>query len=101
MSGKHRSNETAAAKPAPPRPAFAGRTRSPCISVCRIDPDDGRCVGCQRTIDEIASWGAMTPEQRVEVWRLIAERREAKAAEARTAKTGAAAREPAPERERR
>lgn len=62
----------------PPRPAFAGRTRSPCISVCRIDPDDGLCVGCLRTIDEIANWGAMPPEQRVEVWRLIAERREAK-----------------------
>lgn len=61
------------------RPAFAGKVRSPCISVCRIDPADGLCVGCQRTIDEIADWGAMTPAQRVEVWRLIAERREAKA----------------------
>jgi len=59
------------------RPAFAGKVRSPCISVCRIDPADGLCVGCQRTIDEIAGWGAMTPAQRVEVWRLIAERREA------------------------
>ena len=35
-------------------------------------------MGCLRTIDEIANWGAMPPEQRVEVWRLIAERREAK-----------------------
>ncbi|MFP5407012.1 MAG: DUF1289 domain-containing protein [Gammaproteobacteria bacterium] len=62
------------------RPAFAGRARSPCISVCRIDPADALCVGCQRTIDEIAGWGAMTPGQRVEVWRLIAERRAAAAA---------------------
>lgn len=62
----------------PLRPAFAGRTRSPCISVCRIDPADGLCEGCLRTIDEIANWGAMPPEQRVEVWRLISERREAK-----------------------
>jgi len=60
------------------RPAFAGKVRSPCISICRIDPADGLCVGCQRTIDEIADWGAMTPARRVEVWRLIAERREAK-----------------------
>jgi predicted Fe-S protein YdhL (DUF1289 family) len=67
----------AAAPAQPPRPAFAGRTRSPCISVCRIDPADGLCVGCQRTIDEIAGWGAMSPEQRMEVWRLIAERRAA------------------------
>lgn len=61
--------------PAPPPPAFAGRTRSPCISVCRIDPVDGLCIGCHRTPDEIASWGAMTPEQRVVVWELIGKRR--------------------------
>jgi predicted Fe-S protein YdhL (DUF1289 family) len=60
-----------------PPPAFAGRRRSPCISVCRIDPEDGLCIGCQRTIDEIAGWGTMSPEQRMEVWRLIAERRAA------------------------
>ena len=59
------------------RPAFAGRARSPCISVCRMDPVDGLCVGCQRTIDEIAGWGAMSPEERLQVWRVIAERREA------------------------
>ena len=61
------------------RPAFAGRARSPCISVCRMDPGDGLCVGCQRTIDEIAGWGAMSPEERLEVWRLIGERRAAAA----------------------
>ncbi|NLD68621.1 MAG: DUF1289 domain-containing protein [Limnobacter sp.] len=64
----------------PPRPAFAGRTRSPCISICKIDPEDGLCIGCQRTIDEIANWGAMTPEQRTEVWGRIAERKASKAA---------------------
>lgn len=68
-----------------PRPAFAGRARSPCISVCRIDPADNLCVGCQRTIDEIAGWGAMTPEQRLEVWRLIGERRATAAAGAKEA----------------
>ncbi len=62
-----------------PRPAFAGRARSPCISICRIDPADELCVGCQRTIDEIAGWGAMSPEQRLEIWRLIGERRAAAA----------------------
>ena len=68
----------------PPRPAFAGRTRSPCISICKIDPDDGLCIGCQRTIDEIAGWGAMTPEQRTDIWGKIAERKSAKAAASRT-----------------
>lgn len=31
---------------------------SPCTNVCAIDPDSGYCVGCLRTIDEIAAWGA-------------------------------------------
>lgn len=59
----------------PPRPAFAGRTRSPCISVCRIDPADGLCVGCLRTIDEIATWGTMGDERRSAVWAELRERR--------------------------
>jgi uncharacterized protein len=29
---------------------------SPCISVCTIDPASGLCVGCYRTLDEIAGW---------------------------------------------
>ena len=47
--------------------------RSPCVAVCRMDEGTGLCVGCQRTIDEIANWGSMTPEARqliwVELWR--------------------------------
>lgn len=42
-------------------------TLSPCIRSCRIDPDTGWCVGCLRTIDEIAAWGSMTPAQRMAV----------------------------------
>lgn len=29
---------------------------SPCNRVCRIDPHSGWCVGCGRTLDEIAGW---------------------------------------------
>jgi predicted Fe-S protein YdhL (DUF1289 family) len=36
--------------------------------VCRIDPADGLCIGCHRSIDEIASWGTMSDEQRRAVW---------------------------------
>lgn len=32
---------------------------SPCNKVCRIAPATGLCLGCARTIDEIAGWGAM------------------------------------------
>jgi predicted Fe-S protein YdhL (DUF1289 family) len=31
-----------------------GTVPSPCIKVCRIE--DGFCVGCKRTLDEIRDW---------------------------------------------
>ncbi len=30
--------------------------KSPCISVCAIDETTGLCMGCYRTIEEIAQW---------------------------------------------
>ena len=29
---------------------------SPCISICKTDPDTGFCYGCGRNIDEIKLW---------------------------------------------
>ena len=46
----------------PARPA--GAIESPCINICQIDRDSRLCIGCARTIDEIAAWGSMTPEAR-------------------------------------
>jgi predicted Fe-S protein YdhL (DUF1289 family) len=34
-------------------------TVSPCVAICRLDPQSGRCIGCGRTIDEIAAWPAL------------------------------------------
>jgi predicted Fe-S protein YdhL (DUF1289 family) len=48
---------------------------SPCISVCRIDAASGLCVGCLRTLDEIASWSALDDDARRAVWRAITQRR--------------------------
>ena len=36
---------------------------SPCIGVCRMDAD-GLCVGCRRTLAEIARWGTMSNDDR-------------------------------------
>ena len=30
---------------------------SPCIGVCQIDKGSGFCVGCLRSLEEIAAWG--------------------------------------------
>ncbi len=37
---------------------------TPCILVCRLDPGSGFCFGCGRTRNEIATWIAMTPDER-------------------------------------
>lgn len=47
---------------------------SPCISVCKMDPDTQLCEGCFRTLDEIADWSRMADEGKREVWRMIGER---------------------------
>lgn len=50
---------------------------SPCISVCRMDAHGGLCVGCLRTLDEIAAWGTLGDEAKRAVWLLIEQRQAA------------------------
>ena len=38
---------------------------SPCVSICKVEKNI--CIGCGRTLDEIASWTTMTKEERQEV----------------------------------
>ena len=52
----------------------AGDVPSPCVSVCRMDVDSALCVGCCRTIQEIAGWSQMDDAARREVWRRIEQR---------------------------
>ncbi|HKQ28542.1 MAG TPA: DUF1289 domain-containing protein [Burkholderiales bacterium] len=37
---------------------------SPCVKVCAMDPARGLCIGCWRTLDEIARWGTMSDSER-------------------------------------
>jgi uncharacterized protein len=37
---------------------------SPCVDICEIDRVTGLCLGCRRTIEEIAAWSAMTSAER-------------------------------------
>jgi len=38
-------------------------TKSPCIKICRIDPETGWCEGCLRTLDEIAAWYRLSEKE--------------------------------------
>ncbi len=37
---------------------------SPCVKICVIHPTESLCVGCLRTLDEIAGWSGMNADQR-------------------------------------
>jgi len=37
---------------------------SPCVRVCVVHPEARICIGCHRTLDEIAAWSRMTAETR-------------------------------------
>jgi predicted Fe-S protein YdhL (DUF1289 family) len=50
---------------------------SPCTNVCTIDPVTGLCVGCLRTLDEIALWSVLDAEAKRAVWAELAIRRAA------------------------
>jgi len=49
---------------------------SPCIDVCAIDPRTGWCLGCLRTIDEIAAWGVLDESMKRDVLQSLPARRE-------------------------
>ena len=49
--------------------------KSPCIKVCQMDPQRGLCLGCARTLDEIARWGSMSDAEREAVMLLLAARK--------------------------
>lgn len=37
---------------------------SPCVQLCSIDQTTGLCVGCGRTLAEIAAWTRLSGEER-------------------------------------
>jgi predicted Fe-S protein YdhL (DUF1289 family) len=49
--------------------------KSPCIKICQMDPARGVCIGCCRSLDEIARWGSMSEAEQLEVLNQIPERR--------------------------
>jgi predicted Fe-S protein YdhL (DUF1289 family) len=50
---------------------------SPCINVCSLD-ERNLCRGCHRSLEEIAGWGRMTPEEQWAVLGAIEQRRQSR-----------------------
>ncbi len=40
---------------------------TPCTNICTLDARSGRCLGCARTVDEIARWGSMSAAERARI----------------------------------
>ena len=50
-------------------PSFA--VPSPCIGICRLD-ERQLCVGCRRSMDEIAEWPRASAARQLEILRELA-----------------------------
>ena len=55
--------------------AKEAEVKSPCISVCVMDPIRGYCLGCYRTLDEIANWINLERDERLQVFGAIDRRK--------------------------
>ena len=40
---------------------------TPCVKICIVDGESGLCVGCLRTLAEVASWSRLSDAERAEV----------------------------------
>lgn len=43
---------------------------SPCRKVCKLSKDN-ICIGCYRTLDEIANWNSMTLREQLKILRRV------------------------------
>ena len=48
---------------------------SPCINVCIVDGESGLCLGCHRTLSEVAGWGRLTDAARAAIMAELPARR--------------------------
>ena len=55
---------------APPAPIA-----TPCVKVCIVDGESGLCLGCYRTLQEVAAWTRLTDAERAAIMIAAPERR--------------------------
>jgi predicted Fe-S protein YdhL (DUF1289 family) len=49
---------------------------TPCVKICLIDGESGLCLGCQRTLPEVASWARLTDAERAAIMADLPSRRD-------------------------
>lgn len=58
----------------PPMSTAASALRTPCVKVCAVDGRTGWCLGCGRTLGEIARWTSFSDADREAVMGALPER---------------------------
>ena len=56
---------------------MTAKPSSPCVEICRIDPATELCIGCKRTVYEIALWSRLNEDQRLAIMAGLPTRTEA------------------------
>jgi predicted Fe-S protein YdhL (DUF1289 family) len=56
-------------------PPAVATIATPCIKLCIVDGESGLCMGCFRSLPEVARWGGMSDEERREIMAGLAGRR--------------------------
>ncbi len=51
-----------------PTPWMRDEIESPCVQLCQIHPETSLCLGCARTLEEIARWSSMSDQERKEIY---------------------------------
>jgi predicted Fe-S protein YdhL (DUF1289 family) len=46
---------------------MSGPISSPCRKTCAVDGRTGLCIGCGRTLPEIAAWGRLSEAERLSI----------------------------------
>ncbi len=60
---------------APERPYAARPIATPCVKVCVVDGESGLCLGCYRTLAEVAGWARLCEADRTAVMAELPARR--------------------------
>jgi len=50
------------------------KKETPCVAVCLMDPRTNLCLGCGRTLPEIARWGRMESAERLSIMSTLRQR---------------------------
>ncbi|MDQ1155462.1 putative Fe-S protein YdhL (DUF1289 family) [Brevundimonas sp. SORGH_AS 993] len=66
---------SAPGSPTGPPPGPPKAIATPCVMVCAVDGESGLCLGCFRTLKEIAGWRALGDEERARVMAELPSRR--------------------------